>query len=192
MNIIKHFIFSISLAFILINITACSSTNEKYWAQNADVIYDEPDDWKHSVDYMTYLKIKDGAGPLDQDYIVLSNRVLEQMLKDDLFKNAESRPKIALRDILNYNPNASKIRPAIIHEAVEQELMHSRLVWMTDGTEPYDYVLDVELSEVEQKSDENAEEKALGVMFVLFDKENNQVGEWFEALKREKGSKEWY
>lgn len=143
------------------------------------------------ADYMTYLRLKKGAGPLDQDYILLSYRVIRDMLQAELFQNKPERIKIALRDVLNYHPTA-KIRPAIIHEAVEHELMNTESVWMTDGSVLYDYVLDVELGEVPVKNDDLSEDKALSVMFILSDVKGEQVGEWFGFLKREKGGLSWY
>ena len=82
--------------------------------------------------------------------------------------------------------------PAIIHEAVEHELMNTRALWVTDGTQAYDYVLDVELSEIDIKNDDAAEKKALGAMLVLFDLQGNQAGEWFGILKRDKGGISWF
>lgn len=80
------------------------------------------------------------------------------MVRSDLFANKENRVKIALRDVLNFNPTAD-VRPAIIHEAVEHELMNTRALWVTDGTQAYDYVLDVELSEIDIKNDDAAEKR---------------------------------
>lgn len=160
-------------------------------ARRGGIIEDDDDVLRRSVDYLTYLKLKQGAGPLDQDYIILCYRLIGDMVRSDLFLNKPERVKIALRDVLNYNPTA-EIRPAIIHEAVEHELMNTRALWVTDGTQVYDYVLDVELSEIEIKDDDKAEKKALGAMLVLFDLEGKQVGEWFGVLKRDKGGISWF
>ena len=75
---------------------------------------------EHVADYMTYLKLTKGAGPLDQDYILLSYRLIREMVFDKQFKDRPERVKIALRDVLNYHPSA-EVRPAIVHEAVELE-----------------------------------------------------------------------
>ena len=96
-----------------------------------------------------------------------------------------------MRDVLNYHPTA-QVRPAIVHEAVEHELMNTESLWVTDGSIMYDYVLDVELGEVPVKNDDQVEEKALSVMFILSDVKGEQVGEWFGFLKREKGALSWY
>ena len=160
-------------------------------ARRGGIIEDEDDVLRRSVDYMTYLKLKKGAGPLDQDYILLCYRLIGDMVRSDLFADKEKRVKIALRDVLNFNPTA-EIRPAIIHEAVEHELMNTRALWVTDGSQVYDYVLDVELSEIEIKHDDMAEKKALGAMLVLFDLQGKQVGEWFGVLKRDKGGISWF
>lgn len=160
-------------------------------ARRGGIIEDDDDVLRRSVDYLTYLKLKQGAGPLDQDYIILCYRLIGDMVRSDLFLNKPERVKIALRDVLNYNPTA-EIRPAIIHEAVEHELMNTRALWVTDGTQVYDYVLDVELSKIEIKDDDKAEKKALGAMLVLFDLEGKQVGEWFGVLKRDKGGISWF
>ena len=146
---------------------------------------------EHVADYMTYLKLTKGANPLDQDYILLSYRLIGEMVRDDLFKDRPERVKIALRDVLNYHPTA-EIRPAIVHEAVEHELMNTESLWVVDGSIPYEYALDVELGEISVKNDDQAEEKALSVMLLLFDVKGKQVGEWFGFLKREKGGQSWY
>ena len=143
------------------------------------------------ADYMTYLQLTRGAGPLDQDYILLSYRVIREMMQDDLFKNRSERVKVALRDVLNYHPTA-EVRPAIVHEAVEHELMNTESLWMVDGSILYDYALDVELGEIPIKNDDQSEEKALSVLLVLFDVKGKQVGEWFGFLKREKGGQSWF
>ncbi|MBO4521474.1 MAG: hypothetical protein J5787_09760 [Alphaproteobacteria bacterium] len=142
-------------------------------------------------DYMTYLKLTKEIGPLDQDYILLSFRLIREMVLDDMFKDRPERVKIALRDVLNYHPTA-EVRPAIVHEAVEHELMNTESMWVVDGSVPYEYVLDVELGEIPIKNDDQSEDKALSVMLVLFDIKGNQVGEWFGFMKREKGGKSWY
>lgn len=160
-------------------------------ARRGGIIEDEDDVLRRSVDYLTYLKLKKGAGPLDQDYILLSYRLIGDMVRSDLFADKSERVKIALRDVLNFNPTAD-VRPAIIHEAVEHELMNTRALWVTDGTQAYDYVLDVELSEIDIKNDDAAEKKALGAMLVLFDLQGNQAGEWFGILKRDKGGISWF
>ena len=168
---------------------SCSS--EVIQAQRGGIIPTQAELQREDVaDYMTYLRLKKEAGPLDQDYILLSYRVIQDMLQSDLFQNKPERVKIALRDVLNYHPTA-QIRPAIIHEAVEHELMNSEALWVTDGSVVYDYVLDVELSEV-PVNDEQAEGKALSVLLVLSDVYGQQVGEWFGFLKREKGSNAWF
>ena len=113
------------------------------------------------------------------------------MVLDDLFKDRPERVKIALRDVLNYHPTA-EVRPAIIHEAVEHELMNTESVWVVDGSIPYEYVLDVELGEVPVMNDEQAEGKALSVMLQLYDIKGRQAGEWFGFLKREKGGQSWF
>ena len=143
------------------------------------------------ADYMTYLRLKKGAGPLDQDYILLSYRVIGEMLQSDIFQNQTERVKIALRDVLNYHPTA-QVRPAIIHEAVEHELMNTEALWVTDGSVKYDYVLDVELGEIPLRNDDQAEIYALSVMLILSDVKGEQVGEWFGFLKREKGGSSWF
>lgn len=143
------------------------------------------------ADYMTYLQLKKGAGPLDQDFILLSYRVIRDMVQSDLFQNKPERIKIALRDVLNYHPTA-QIRPAIIHEAIEHELMNTESLWVTDGSVVYDYVLDVELGEVPLRNDDQSEIHALSVMLILSDVKGEQVGEWFGFLKREKGGTSWY
>lgn len=143
------------------------------------------------ADYMTYLQLKKGAGPLDQDFILLSYRVIQDMLQSDIFQNKPERIKIALRDVLNYHPTA-QIRPAIIHEAIEHELMNTESLWVTDGSVVYDYVLDVELGEVPLRNDDQSEVHALSLMLILSDVKGEQVGEWFGFLKREKGGISWY
>lgn len=160
-------------------------------ARRGGIVESEEDVLRRSTDYLTYLKLKKGAGPLDQDYIILSYRIIGEMVRDPKFQNQENRTKIALRDVLNYHPTA-EVRPAIVHEAVEHELMNTRSLWVTDGSQPYDYVLDVELSEVQVFDDPNSEKYALGVMLVLFDLKGNPAGEWFGVLKREKGGISWY
>lgn len=155
-------------------------------------IIDSPEEIaREHVDYLTYLRLKKGAGPLDQDYILLSYRLIGEMRRSEIFTKSPERVKIALRDVLNYHPTA-QVRPAIIHEAVEHELMNTESMWVVDGSVPYDYVLDVELSEVSVQDDSQAEKKALGVMLVLFDVKGIQVGEWFGILKKEKGGNTWY
>ena len=161
-------------------------------AKRGGIIKDDAQLRREDVaDYMTYLKLTRGAGPLDQDYILLSYRVIREMVQDDMFKNRTDRVKIALRDVLNYHPIA-EVRPAIVHEAVEHELMNTESLWITDGSIPYEYALDVELGEVPVINDDHAEEKALSVMLVLYDVKGRQAGEWFGFLKREKGGKNWF
>lgn len=113
------------------------------------------------------------------------------MVQSDLFQNKPERVKIALRDVLNYHPTA-QVRPAIVHEAVEHELMNTESLWVTDGSIVYDYVLDVELGEIPVKNDDRSENRALSVMLILSDVKGEQVGEWFGFLKREKGGISWY
>ena len=143
------------------------------------------------ADYMTYLRLKKGAGALDQDYILLSYRVIGEMARSDRFANKPERVKIALRDVLNYNPSG-KINPAVVHEAIEHELMNTRAMWVVDGSVRYDYVLDVELAEIPLKNDDSAENKALSVDFILSNPQGEQVAEWFDFLKREKGGESWF
>ena len=45
-------------------------------ARRGGITEDEDDVLRRSVDYLTYLKLKKGAGPLDQDYILLSYRLI--------------------------------------------------------------------------------------------------------------------
>ena len=179
------------LALIMTAILMTGCAAHEIDARRGGIIEDEDDVLRRSVDYLTYLKLKKGAGPLDQDYILLSYRLIGDMVRSDLFANKPERIKIALRDVLNFNPTA-EVRPAIIHEAVEHELMNTRALWVTGGTQAYDYVLDVELSEIEIKDDDMAEKKALGTMLVLFDLQGKQVGEWFGVLKRDKGGISWF
>jgi len=168
---------------------SCAQTID---ARRGGIIKDDAQLRREDVaDYMTYLKLTKGAGPLDQDYILLSYRLIREMISDDLFKNRPERVKIALRDVLNYHPTA-EVRPAIIHEAIEHELMNTEALWVTDGSVPYEYFLDVELSEVPITNDNQAEEKALSVMLLLYDIKGKQAGEWFGFLKREKGGKSWF
>ena len=168
---------------------SCTQTID---ARRGGIIKDDAQLRREDVaDYMTYLKLTKGAGPLDQDYILLSYRLIREMVSDDLFKSRTERVKIALRDVLNYHPTA-EVRPAIVHEAVEHELMNTEALWVTDGSVPYEYVLDVELSEVPITNDNQAEEKALSVMLLLYDIKGKQAGEWFGFLKREKGGKSWF
>lgn len=179
------------LFFLIPFLFSCSTTSVHL--ENPDVIKDDENTLRQNVDeYMTYLKIKSQKGPLDQDYILLGKRVVKKMVKDELFSQEGVRKRIALRDVLNQT-SFTDLRPAIIHEAIEHDLMHSRKVWMTDGSEPYDYVIDVELSEVDQNMDENAERKAIGCMIVLFDLKNDgPIREWFDILKKEKNGNSWY
>ena len=179
----------LALIMTAVLLTGCAA--HEIDARRGGIIEDEDDVLRRSVDYLTYLKLKKGAGPLDQDYILLSYRLIGDMVRSDLFANKPERVKIALRDVLNFNPTA-EVRPAIIHEAVEHELMNTESLWMTDGSIPYDYVLDVELGEIPIKNDDTAEEKALSVMLILSDAKGEQVGEWFGFLKREKGGMSWY
>ncbi|MBR4126523.1 MAG: hypothetical protein IKR09_02970, partial [Alphaproteobacteria bacterium] len=168
-----------------------SCTNETIDARRGGIIKDDAQlRREHVADFMTYLKLTKGANPLDQDYILLSYRLIREMVQDDMFKNRSERVKIALRDVLNYHPTA-EVRPAIVHEAVEHELMNTESLWVVDGSVPYEYALDVELGEV-SVDDNQAEKKALSVMLVLYDIKGKQVGEWFGFLKREKGGKSWF
>lgn len=177
---------------LLASLLLWACANEPIDARRGGIIKNDAQLRREDVaDYMTYLKLKKGAGPLDQDYILLSYRLIGEMVRDDLFKDRPERIKIALRDVLNYHPTA-EVRPAIIHEAVEHELMNTESLWVVDGSIPYEYVLDVELGEVPVKNDDNAEEKALSVMLLLFDVKGRQVGEWFGFLKREKGGQSWF
>ena len=179
-------------AMLFMSLLLWSCANETINARRGGIIKSDADLRREDVaDYMTYLKLTKGAGPLDQDYILLSYRLIGEMVRDDLFKDRPERVKIALRDVLNYHPTA-EIRPAIIHEAVEHELMNTESLWVVDGSIPYEYALDVELGEVSVKNDDQAEEKALSVMLVLFDVKGEQAGEWFGFLKREKGGKSWF
>lgn len=180
-----------TLFFLLFFLFSCGTTN--IYLENPDVIKEDENTLRQNVDdYMTYLKIKNQKGPLDQDYILLGKRLVKEMVRDEIFSQGAVRKRIAIRDVLNQT-SFTDLRPAIIHEAIEHDLMHSRRVWVTDGSEPYDYVIDVELSEVEQHSDENAEEKAIGCMIVLFDIKNEEpIKEWFDILKKEKNTNSWY
>ena len=100
------------LSFFLIS---CSSQIN---AERGGILIDDAQLRREDVaDYMTYLKLTKGAGSLDQDYILLSYRLIREMVFDKQFKDRPERIKIALRDVLNYHPTA-QVRPAIIHEAV--------------------------------------------------------------------------
>ncbi len=160
-------------------------------ARRLDIIESPEEVIERETDYMTYLRLKKAPGPLDQDYIILSGRLAREMARDDMFSAPPERVKVALRDVLNYHPTAD-VHPAVIHEYVEHALMNTRALWMVDGSTPYDYVLDVELSEVPVRDDDNVESKALAVMFVLFQPNGDIKKEWFGVLKREKGSRSWY
>ena len=174
------------LSFFLIS---CSSQIN---AERGGILIDDAQLRREDVaDYMTYLKLTKGAGSLDQDYILLSYRLIREMVFDKQFKDRPERIKIALRDVLNYHPTA-QVRPAIIHEAVEHELMNTESLWVVDGSIPYEYVLDVELGEVPVINDDQAEDKALSVMLLLYDIKGRQAGEWFGFLKREKGGQTWF
>lgn len=169
-----------------------SCTGETINAKRGGIMKSNADLRREDVaDYMTYLKLTKGAGPLDQDYILLSFRLIREMVLDDMFKNRPDRIKIALRDVLNYHPTA-EVRPAIVHEAVEHEMMNTEAIWVVDGSVLYDYVLDVELGEIPIKNDDRSEDTALSVMLLLFDVKGKQVGEWFGFLKKEKGGHTWY
>lgn len=184
----KRFFKTIFLAALSLS----SCTTETIDARRGGIIKNDTQLRREDVaDYMTYLKLTRGAGPLDQDYILLSYRLIREMVTDDLFGKHAGRVKIALRDVLNYHPTA-EIRPAIVHEAVEHELMNTESLWVVDGSVPYEYVLDVELGEIPVKNDDQAEEKALSVMLILYDVKGKQAGEWFGFLKREKGGKNWF
>lgn len=183
-------VFKTGMTF-LASLLLLSCTNETIDARRGGIIKDDAQlRREHVADYMTYLKLTKGANPLDQDYILLSYRLIREMVQDDMFKNRSERVKIALRDVLNYHPTA-EVRPAIVHEAVEHELMNTESLWVVDGSIPYEYALDVELGEV-SVDDNQAEKKALSVMLVLYDIKGKQVGEWFGFLKREKGGKSWF
>ncbi len=178
-------------------LTSCSAVStifesEKVIDAKRGGIIETPEQvMRGETDYMTYLRLKKAAGPMDQDYILLSGRLVREMARDELFVNSPERVKIALRDVLNYHPTA-EIRPAIIHEYTEHALMNTRAMWVVDGSTPYEYVLDVELSEVPSLGDNNSESKALAVMLVLFKADGTLYKEWFGVLKREKGGKAWY
>ena len=179
-------------AVLFASLLLWSCTGETIDAKRGGIIKSDVELRREDVaDYMTYLKLTKGAGPLDQDYILLSFRLIREMVLDDVFKNRPDRVKIALRDVLNYHPTA-EVRPAIVHEAVEHELMNTESVWVVDGSVPYEYVLDVELGEIPLKNDDQSEDKALSVMLLLFDIKGKQVGEWFGFLKQEKGGKSWF
>ena len=183
-------VFKTGMTF-LASLLLLSCTNETIDARRGGIIKDDAQlRREHVADFMTYLKLTKGANPLDQDYILLSYRLIREMVQDDMFKNRSERVKIALRDVLNYHPTA-EVRPAIVHEAVEHELMNTESLWVVDGSVPYEYALDVELGEV-SVDDNQAEKKALSVMLVLYDIKGKQVGEWFGFLKREKGGKSWF
>ncbi|MBR1945635.1 MAG: hypothetical protein IJ846_05025 [Alphaproteobacteria bacterium] len=185
----RHFFKTGLMLVASLLISSCAKTID---ARRGGIIKDDAQLRREDVaDYMTYLKLTRGAGPLDQDYILLSYRVIREMMQDDLFKNRPERVKVALRDVLNYHPTA-EVRPAIVHEAVEHELMNTESLWMVDGSILYDYALDVELGEIPIKNDDQSEDKALSVMLVLFDVKGKQVGEWFGFLKREKGGQSWF
>lgn len=183
--------FRTSFLFIC-SLFLLSCANDTVNAKRGGILKDKAQLRREDVaDYMTYLKLTKGAGPLDQDYILLSYRVIREMILDDMFSQRSERAKIALRDVLNYHPTAD-VRPAIIHEAVEHELMNTEALWVVDGSVPYEYVLDVELGEVSVTNDDQAEKKALSVMLLLFNVKGEQVGEWFGFLKREKDGKTWF
>lgn len=182
------YFFRFLLSCAVLSATACTHQID---ARRLDIIETPEEVIERETDYMTYLRLKKAAGPLDQDYIILSGRIAREMARDDLFATPPERVKVALRDVLNYHPTAD-IHPAVIHEYVEHALMNTRALWMVDGSTPYDYVLDVELSEVPVRDDESAESKALAVMFVLFRPNGDIKKEWFGVLKREKGSRSWY
>lgn len=171
-------------------LTACQSTTID---ARRDVILKSDAQLRREdvADYMTYLRLKKGAGALDQDYILLSYRVIGEMARSERFANKPERVKIALRDVLNYNPSG-RINPAVVHEAIEHELMNTRAMWVVDGSVRYDYILDVELAEIPLKNDESAENKALSVDFILSNPQGEQVAEWFDFLKREKGGESWF
>lgn len=186
----RFFHTSVLFMTALLLLPACAP--EVVNAKRGGIIKDDAQLRREDVaDYMTYLKLTRGAGPLDQDYILLSYRLIREMVLDDMFQNRTERVKIALRDVLNYHPTA-EVRPAIVHEAVEHELMNTESLWVADGSLPYDYVLDVELGEISVRNDDQAEDKALSVMLLLFDVKGKQVGEWFGFLKREKGGQSWF
>ena len=181
---------TVSPALVALMLVSC--VNATVDARHGAIVKSDADLRREDVaDYMTYLRLKKGAGPLDQDYILLSYRVIGDMVRSDLIAGKPERVRVALRDVLNYHPSA-QLRPAIIHEAVEHELMNTESLWVTDGSIPYDYVLDVELGEIPIKNDDAAEDKALSVMLILSDAKGEQVGEWFGFLKREKGGMSWY
>ena len=185
----RHFKYGLLLMGLLL-LSSCAQ--ETINAKRGGIIKNDAQLRREDVaDYLTYLKLTKGAGPLDQDYILLSYRLIREMVADDMFKNRPDRIKIALRDVLNYHPTA-QVRPAIVHEAVEHELMNTESLWVVDGSVPYDYVLDVELGEIPIRDDNQAESKALSVMLLLFDVKGKQVGEWFNFLKQEKGGKNWF
>lgn len=185
----KGFLAVLACVMFLTSCTTFSPTVIN--AKQEEILDTEEDILRKNVDYLTYLRLKRGAGPLDQDYIILNYRLIGDMTRNEIFTKPEERVVIALRDILNYHPTA-ELHPAIIHEAVERELMNTRSLWVTDGSIPYQYVLDIELSEVTVRDDTRVEKKALAAMLVLLDKNGKQVGEWFGVLKKEKGGNVWY
>ena len=177
--------------FVFVAVLLSAACTHQIDARRLDILETPEEVMQQETDYMTYLRLKKAPGPLDQDYIILSGRLAREMGRDDMFASSPERIKVALRDVLNYHPTAD-IHPAVIHEYVEHALMNTRSMWMVDGSTPYDYVLDVELSEVPVRDDDNVESKALAVLFVLFQPNGNIQKEWFGVLKREKGSRSWY
>lgn len=185
----KRFLHGFFIASAVVFLSSCAPAVID--ACRGGIIDPAEDVSREQADYLTYLRLKKGAGPMDQDYILLSYRIIGEMRRSEIFTKSPERVKIALRDVLNYHPTA-QVRPAIIHEAVEHELMNTQSMWVVDGSVPYEYVLDVELSEVSVQDDSQAEKKALAVMLVLFNAEGIQAGEWFGILKKEKGGNTWY
>lgn len=188
-------LFSIlCFAVFLSSCSAISSLMESERAIDAKQrgILESPEDiMRYETDYMRELRLKKAPGALNQDYILLSGRLVRDMLRDEIFHQSPVRVKIVLRDILNYHPS-KEIRPAIIHEYVELALMNSREVWVVDGSTPYDYVLDIELSEVTSLGDNFSENKALAAMFILDKAKGGLYKEWFGVLKRAQGGISWY
>ena len=179
--------FSI-LFFILFLTASCTATIDG----RKDSILETPEEVeKAETDYMTYLRLKKAAGPMDADFILLAGRVARQMVRDELFAGKPERVQVALRDVLNFHPTAD-VRLAVVHEYVEHALMNTRDIWLVDGSTPYQYLLDVELGEVTVDDDVTAQEKAISVMFVLWDVDGRVVKEWFGFMKRSKGQKSWY
>lgn len=169
-------------------LSACASTID---GRNDSILETPEEVEKSETDYMTYLRLKKAPGPMDSDYILLAGRLARQMVRDPLFADKTERARIALRDVLNYHSSA-QIKLPVVHEYVEHSLMNTRDIWIVDGSTPYEYVLDVELGEVEIDDDPTADKKGISVMFVLWNDEGDLVKEWFGFMKRSKGQRSWY